>query len=288
LAAVAAALGLAGAFVFVVAVRHGWGQRLDEAMKAWWLPARADLQGPARALARLFAAPLAVGTVVGGAAVVVHRRRLDALVPLLAMALGGPALALLLKHELLSREVLVGGTFPPSNTLPSGHGAALATAAVVLVWLASPVRRRVVLGAAAMGLAAGGVVILLAALHRPSDVVASFLLIGAWCSLMLAVGGSGSAEVDGDEPRPLAGVSRAVVITGAAGLVLLAGGLALAARAVADERDADTTTTAVFAGGCALVAGVALLVVAIVAWAMGAAAVVARRDRRTPAHATAS
>ena len=128
LAALAVAFALGAVAVYVVAVRLGWGQRLDEAMKAWWLPVRTDAQPAARTLARLLAAPLAVTTLVASCVVVARRRRLDVVPALLAVVVGGPALVQVLKHEVLTREVLVEGTFPASNTMPSGNGAVLATA----------------------------------------------------------------------------------------------------------------------------------------------------------------
>ncbi len=58
--------------------------------------------------------------------------------------------------------------------------------------------------------------------------------------------------------------------------VLAAAGLGVAVAAVGDRRDADSTTLAVFAGGCSLVAAVALTTVAALAWAMGGGVVGAR------------
>ncbi len=194
LAGLAVAFAVGAVAVYVAAVRLGWGQRLDEAMKAWWLPVRADAQPAARALARLLAAPLAVTTLVASCVVVARRRRFDVVPALLAVVVGGPALVQVLKHDVLTREVLVEGTFPPSNTLPSGHGAVLATAGVVALWLAPSGRRALVLVAAAAFVAGGVVLILVAALHRPSDVAGAFLVVGAWSAAVLALAGSLDAE----------------------------------------------------------------------------------------------
>jgi hypothetical protein len=288
LAALAVALAAGAAALYVVAVRLGWGQRLDEAMKAWWLPVRADAQSAARALARLSAAPLAVTTLVTSCVVVARRRRLDLVPALLAVVVGGPALVQVLKHEVLTREVLVEGTFPASNTLPSGHGAVLATAGVVALWLAPSGRRALALVAAAAFVAAGVVLILVAALHRPSDVAAAFLVVGGWSAAVLALetldaapGSSdpGPTEAGPPDRGPIPGggiLHRAVAGVLLVAAVLAAGGLGVAVAAVGDRRDADSTTLAVFTGGCCLVAAVALTTVAALAWAMGGGVVSAR------------
>ena len=277
LAALAVAFALGAAAIYVVAVRLGWGQRLDEALKAWWLPARVEAEPTAGRVARLLGAPLAVATLVASCVVVARRRRLDAVPAVLAIVLGGPAVALLLKGQVLTREVLVDGTFPLSNTLPSGHGAVVATAGAAAVWLAPSGRRALAVVAAGLFVAGGAVVILVAALHRPSDVAASILVVGAWSSAVLAVAGT----VDG--PRPAGSTTadegrghRAVAGALVAASVLFAAGLGVAVGAVADRRDADSTTLAVFAAGCCLVAGVALTMVAALAWAARGVGVCAR------------
>ena len=93
-----------------------------------------------------------------------------------------------LRDELLTRPRFTDEAFP-LNSLPSTHATAAAalTAAIVLLW---PRRRPWWLTNSA------GVVLLLVAVgnvvsqaHRPSDVVASFLLVGAVVGVALAVAG---------------------------------------------------------------------------------------------------
>jgi nitrate/nitrite transporter NarK len=92
----------------------------------------------------------------------------------------------------------------------------------------------------------------------------------------------GSALADqGGERRAVAGV---LVVAA----VLFAAGLGVAVGAVADRRDADSTTLAVFAAGCCLVAGAALTMVASLAWAARGVGVCAKpaspgpdQDRRS-------
>ena len=158
-------------------------------MKAWWLPARVTLEDEARRAFRLLGAPLLIATSVISAGVVVHRRRGDALAPLAAIVIGCPLLAQIAKDHLLRRTVLAPEAFPPSNTLPSGHATVIAVAAITFIWLVPPTRRAGVLWAAGVLSAGGGVTILVAAAHRPSDVLAGFLLAGAWSAMVLATAG---------------------------------------------------------------------------------------------------
>ena len=268
LAMVAAVLGSVAVVVYLAAVRTAWGQRVDEAMKAWWLPERRGWEGEARVIARLFAAPLLLAATLGTGIVLVARRRVDAVWAIAALLLVGPGLAWALKHELLTREVLVGGTFPPSNTLPSGHGAAVAMTALIAVWLAPLRLRGIAVVVAASFAALAGIVLVVAALHRPSDIVASSLLMGVWTAGVLALGGR-------DEPALLPGSRAVVSVAVIAGTLLLFGGT-LAGRAILASRDADTAELYELAASCLLVAGTAMAVVASLGWAMSRVGVPAR------------
>jgi membrane-associated phospholipid phosphatase len=267
MAVVAVVLAIAFAATYELFVRHGQGQRLDEALKAWWLPERQAWQERVRPLARLLGAPLLAASAVVSAVVVLRRRCPWALVPVAAIVLGGPALATLAKRRILPREVLVDGTFPVVNTLPSGHATVVATAAVLLLWLVPPVRRTTALVVAVLVVAGGATLILVAALHRPSDVVAGYLLAGAWSAAVLAVAGRPAGTAD------LGRVFAAVAIAAAVGL---GAGTLGALVALVQERDAGTTTLPVFVAGVLLAASAGAAVMVVLGWAMGDLGVSAR------------
>ena len=128
-----------------------------------------------------------VATVLGVAAV--GRRAWAALTAAVLTLATAVALGPYLRDEVLSRPRFTDETFP-LNSLPSTHATAAAalTVAVVLLW---PRPRPWWL------LNACGVVLLLVAVgnvvsqaHRPSDVVASFLLVGALAAGAMALVGT--------------------------------------------------------------------------------------------------
>lgn len=154
------------------------------------------------------------------------------------------------------------------NSLPSGHATVAASVVVALV-LVLPPRVRGLAAFVGVGYAAvAGVATVSADWHRPSDAVASLLLVGAWAAVAgLALAFTGADR--GVRSRP----HRTAVLTlGLTGVGLLAGAgvaLALTHRAVDGsvealeslERPALLTA---YAGGAAGIAGTAALVVAVV------------------------
>jgi membrane-associated phospholipid phosphatase len=154
------------------------------------------------------------------------------------------------------------------NSLPSGHATVAASVVVALV-LVLPPRARGPAALIGAGYAAiAGVATVSADWHRPSDAVASLLLVGAWAAVAgLALVFTGAYR--GVRSRPH---RSAVLMLSLAGLGLLAGAaaaLALTHRAVGGsiealeslERPALLTA---YVGGAAGIAGTAALVVAVV------------------------
>lgn len=91
-----------------------------------------------------------------------------------------------LKHDVLERADLGVLTQRPGNSLPSGHTTVAASVAIALL-LVVPRRTRpyvALLGAA--WTAATGVSTLVGQWHRPSDVLAALLVVGAWTGLVVA------------------------------------------------------------------------------------------------------
>lgn len=162
------------------------------------------------------------------------------------------------------------------NTLPSGH-ATVALSVVVAVVLVVPARMR---GAAAM-LAAGygaltGVGTLSARWHRPSDVLAACLVVGAWAAVVGVV----AVVLSDRRGRRAAPRAWSMPVLALFGVLLLGlGGLALALTSYTDPAQlhrgglflAYLGGSAAIAGACAvLVAGVLAIVPWVVAddWAV--------------------
>lgn len=107
------------------------------------------------------------------------------------------------------------------NSLPSGHSAVAASVAIALV-LVLPRQVRAlgaVLGTAYAAFA--GVATLSAGWHRPSDAVASFLVVGAWAALagiVLLFTQRDEAQVESDDAHRVVGG-----VLGIGGLILLVG-----------------------------------------------------------------
>ncbi|SDZ41642.1 PAP2 superfamily protein [Micromonospora pattaloongensis] len=153
------------------------------------------------------------------------------------------------------------------NSLPSGHTAVAASVAVALV-LVVPARVRglaAVLGAAYAAVA--GVATLSAGWHRPSDAVASLLMVGAWAAFagfVLVLTQPASAEME-----PGAGHRLAVTLLALAGVLLLAAAaVALTVNepvsAIPPEELSRRRLSVAYGGGAAAIAGTAALVMALV------------------------
>ena len=249
-------LALAG-LTYLLAVGTSHGQLVDEAMKGFWLPLRDDVSGLGHDLFRLLGWPLLVAGAVLVLATCLARRDLVLGVTAGALLLGGPAVVWLAQRG-LQRPMLGGETFPHSNTLPSGHASVAAAVALVLLLLARPSQQRLALASALVVAVVGVAVPAAAAAHRPSDVAASFLVVGAWAALVLLVAGRGApAWRDAGPARgcvALAGIAVA--------LVALA---VLGAAALRAPDHVPETTNIVWLAGLALVAAVAVVVVAALA-----------------------
>ncbi len=224
LAAGAAGCVLATVLLFVVSVRTGPGQQVEEAV------VRGAVQVVARSDASLTGRISAVNVVTVGlgaalavvVALVRRRPRLAAVVG--AVALGSLVSVQVLKRVVLERPPLVPTDYAQgTNSFPSGHTSVGMVLAVVLL-MVLPLRARpwtwVVVGLFG---ATFGVSTVLAAYHRPSDVLAAHLVVLAWALAGSAVLVAWRGSSDPADPPPRS-VRRPVLL-----LVLLGSVAALGA-----------------------------------------------------------
>ncbi len=192
LQAAAAAVGFSAAFLlcYVLMVRTAAGQAAD--VRLFRLVFGIVPAGVPAELVTAFARAASVVVLAGGAAVLgvaaLGRRAWSALLAAVVTVGASVTLGVYLRDEVLTRPRFTDEAFP-INSLPSTHATAAAalTTAVVVLW---PRHRPWWLVNAA------GVVLLLVAAgnivsqaHRPSDVLASFLLVGAVAGGALALAG---------------------------------------------------------------------------------------------------
>ncbi|MDR6972099.1 phosphatase PAP2 family protein [Leifsonia shinshuensis] len=175
-ALVSAALFVA---VYLVFVRSYIGQVIDE--RAF---AGADVwKGGVIEFAHTFLNALPVASVVIGAivAVVIVLVRRNWLVFAVAVgaAVGANVSTQVLKYTILSRPEK-GVDAGLANSLPSGHTAVAASAALVVFLLASPRFRPLAAVVGSIFAIAAGASTLVEQWHRPSDVVAGMLVVAFW------------------------------------------------------------------------------------------------------------
>ena len=172
------------AVVYLVFVRTAEGQRLDDAA----LGGRGRrppevVHGALDLLATVDAGSLVVAA-LAVAAVGYRQGRLDLAAAAGGVILGATATTELLKRAVLDRPALLDrpDPFGAENSLPSGHATVAMAIAMALVLTVPPASRTTVAlitGAYAVGV---GTAAITAGWHRPSDVVAAYLVVAAWAA----------------------------------------------------------------------------------------------------------
>ena len=200
-------LGLAGLsaalflVVYLVFVRTARGQRLDDAALAGRGRRPPEVvHGVLDLLATIDLGSLAVALLaIVAVAYRYGRWRLAAAAGL--VVLGAVGSAELLKRVVLGRPALLDhpDPFGTGNSLPSGHAAVAMAVAMALVLAVPPTSRRAVAAVGgAYAVAVGGAAIT-AGWHRPSDVVAAYLVVTVWAAATAA----GLTVLSGAEGAPI-------------------------------------------------------------------------------------
>lgn len=206
---VIAAIGFVAVYATAVLTAHG--QRIDQLLLE-----AAEYGQPA--LLGIVSTPALMVACVAVALVGLIARRPRAGVAAAGIVIAANLLGQALKHEVLVRPEL---DIAAANTLPSGHMIAFASVGTALL-IALPLRLRTWLAPAVAALL--GVVawkLLHAGWHRPSDIVASLLLVAAV---------TGIATIFAERPRgPSVGRRWETLLGGLGGLGLLLAALAFAA-----------------------------------------------------------
>jgi membrane-associated phospholipid phosphatase len=201
------------------------GQMLDTVALAGNGTGRARVDAPLNtALDAISVASVVMVLALVGLIALVRRRYSLAIMAVILVA-GSVATTYVLKAYVITRTDF--GVDPDragaGNSLPSGHATAAAAFAIGLVLVLPPAARGIASVAGATYAAIVGVATLSAGWHRPSDVIASYLIAGGWAAaagLLLVLAQRPSAVVSS---RDRAGWSLVATLGG--GLLLLAIGI---------------------------------------------------------------
>lgn len=193
------ARGLAGGLALVcwIAVVGMWrlmvvtytGQRIEHAALRGSLRGAGIVSAQARSLLSVVSMPAAVVLVfliLGvGLWTSAHRRALWAVAVVVAVNVSTQ----LLKHVVFSRpDYGLSWRYDGANTLPSGHTAMAASAAVALVLVVRPAWRPRAVWVGMVVATAMGYSTLVCQWHRPADVMAAFALAVGWAAFAIACG----------------------------------------------------------------------------------------------------
>jgi membrane-associated phospholipid phosphatase len=264
LAAVAAALVVV---VYVVAVRTGWGQRLDAtALRGRHVLDARAVQAAGRLLATIDVASLAF---VGAAIVVVSLVRSG---PRLALGAGAVIAGSIGTTELLKKVVLsrpglgVVDALGHHNSYPSGH-TTVAMALGVAAMLVSPRRWRVVVAVVAILYASAiGVAVIALAHHRPSDAIGAALVVTVWAAAIASVLAGRTERGPHDRPSP---APPGLLVAGGALVVVGLVGLAATIAAIRTDRLGTIELGGAFAAASAAIVGTVVVTVAALILALG-------------------
>ena len=205
-----------------------------------------------------------VGSRIGSRFVSTQARTLLHVVSLPAAVVATNASAQALKYWALVRpDYGLSQRSDGGNTLPSGHTALAASAAVALILVAGPRWRSLSAWVGALFTAAMGYSTLVNQWHRPGDVIAAILLAAAWGCAAIACGAWRRDVDEGLEPVRLTGLGSLALL----GVVCALVGAGLEVRTWRDaaELAGRTDTFLAYAAGSAGTLAVACLSMAAIA-----------------------
>lgn len=251
---VVGALGLAAAFVLVYlfAVRTRTGQVLDErAFDGARLGQRSIAPVTLSLLGSLPVIAVAVALVVGMVLLAIRRNWITLLVAISA-ALAANLATQVLKELVLNRPDF-GVHGYAYNSFPSGHTTLAASAALVIFLAVSPAMRPMAAAAGALFTIVSGVSTLANQWHRPSDVIASLLVV-AFCG---CIAGAVLTRLQPHHP-PVANSSWNSALNWVAFLSVAVAGLAYAVSA-AQSSATSLSLPLAYIGGIAGISAVGFL-----------------------------
>ncbi|ROR73217.1 phosphatase PAP2 family protein [Bogoriella caseilytica] len=162
------------------------GQRIDQLALEGSALGQSTLYGRAHQLLGIVSEAFLV-VVVAVAGLFAALRRQWVHVVAIALVVGGANITTqVLKEYVFSRPDL-GVTWSMANSLPSGHTTAAVSALAAGLLAVAPRWRWLVAGTGAIYAAATGVATMVVSWHRPGDVVAAVLVVGAWLLCALAL-----------------------------------------------------------------------------------------------------
>lgn len=170
------------------AVGTASGQRMDQLILSGAQGHEGRLSQYAEVAVGMVSVPVMAGLLGVAVILVLVRRQLSLLLPLLVLVVCANLTTQVVKRVLVAREVLGPDIEITPNSFPSGHTTLAATAMIAVV-LASGRARVALAPLGAAWTAAAGVGTLVLGWHRPSDVIGAIVIAAAWTFLVLAADG---------------------------------------------------------------------------------------------------
>lgn len=258
-------------FVLVASLSVGTirGQMLDTIALAGNSIGREQIRAPLNTALNAISVGSLILVLILVGAIALARKRYSLAIMAVVLVAGSAATTYVLKSYLITR--LDFGVDPERasapNSLPSGHAAAAAAFAVGLVLVVPPRVRGLTSVLGATYAAVVGIATLSSGWHRPSDVIASYLIVGGWAAgagLLLVLAQRPTAVVSS---RDRAGWSFGATLV--CGLALLITGIATLyyvfdrMSTPIEEMDASLLSMG-YLGSALAIAGAAYLMMAVV------------------------
>lgn len=260
------------AVLYVIAVHTSQGQRIDDAAVDGRTLRPSVLQATDRVLNTISVASLALGG-LAVMLVALVRERLHLALAAGVVIVGANVTTQILKTGILDRPDLVGPTDPIGvmNSFPSGHSTVAMSLAVALVLVVPTAARVLAAGWGIVYATLVGAGTVTAGWHRPSDVVAAYLIVMAWAGISVAVliSREGAVPDPGSRSRSAARAPSASPFLVGTGVGALVGALAGVAVTLVATRQSDLDAvrlSAAYAASIVTIAACALVLMVVLMW----------------------